>query len=301
MVGSTPIRFRHPPSITSQDANSYKIPRDDAGLEKRYNTMKYDGIRRGTVTGTVTAESAQMDKKSVGKTSRHPEQTAPSPFGSRTISKRRRRAVAKNLQPHFPEVRQKDGHLEVTLTIPVHLPGEVTSCQMTLRISHEDLLNLWYADRHKLGKELARQCYYAALIRDMQQEPHSLAPLQRRRSDAMAKRVASLLAKPIHAFIKAQMCAPDTQIPEFRRALQVIIDTYNHAPRAVDITAWFVEQYLWNQWGEIWGNTGLRRPTANPDRFARDCLYTSPHVSANPEEIQFGAKIVTMIVQGLPS
>src|SRR5262245_30083493 len=205
MVGSTPIRFRHPPSITSQDANSYKIPRDDAGLEKSYNTMTYDGIRRGTVAGTVTAESAQIDKKSVGKTSTHPAQTAPSPFGSRAISKRRRGAAAKSLQPHFPDVRQKDGQLEVTLTIPVHLRGEVTSCQMTIHISHEDLLNLWYADRHKLGKELARQCYYAALRADIQQDPRPPAPLQRRRFDAMTKQVASFFAKSIHAFVKAQM------------------------------------------------------------------------------------------------
>src|SRR5262249_34842685 len=158
---------------------------------------------------------------------------------------RRRGAAAKSLQPHFPDVRQKDGQLEVTLTIPVHLPGEVTSCQMTIHISHEDLLNLWYADRHKLGKELARQCYYAALRADIQQDPRPPAPLQRRRFDAMTKRVASFFAKSIHAFVKAQRSAPDTQIPEFRRALQVIMDTYNHAPRAVDITAWLVEQYPW--------------------------------------------------------
>jgi len=258
-------------------------------------------MRHGTVTTTVTEESVQMGKKSAGKTSRYPAQTTPSPSGERARSQRCRGATAKSLQPHFPEVRQKDGQLEVTLTIPVHLPDEVTSCQMTLRISHEDLLNLWYADRHKLGKELARQCYYAALIREIQQEPNPPAPLQRRRFDAMAKQLASLLAKPIHAFVKAQRSAPDTQIPEFRRALQAIMDTYNPTPRAVDVTAWLVEQYFWNQWGEIWDSSGLRQPTADPDRFAKEYLYTAPHISPDPEMLQGGAGLVALIVRNLPS
>jgi hypothetical protein len=197
-------------------------------------------------------------------------------------------------------VHQKNGRLEVTLTFPLHLRDEVTSCQMTIRTSYEDLLKLWTADRTKLGKALAQQCFLAAIIWDNQQNP-SFPPLQRHRFDALAKSVASVLAKPIHAFVKTQISAPHTQIPEFRRALQVVMDTDNHAPRAVDVTAWLVEQFLWDQSGGIWDSAGLRRPTANPDRFARDYLYTAPHISPNPGILRFGERLVAMIVKGLPS
>src|SRR5262245_40091404 len=67
MVGSTPIRFRHPPSIASTDAESHTIPRDDADLEIRYNTTKYDGMRHGTVTKTVTTEMVAYGRKISGE------------------------------------------------------------------------------------------------------------------------------------------------------------------------------------------------------------------------------------------
>src|SRR5215510_14502471 len=44
VVGSTPIRFRHPPSIASKDADPHTIPRDDAALEVRYNSSQLHGI-----------------------------------------------------------------------------------------------------------------------------------------------------------------------------------------------------------------------------------------------------------------
>jgi len=223
-----------------------------------------------------------MGKKSAGKTSRHLAQTAPS---------------------SFPQVRRtKDGQVQVTMTIPVPLATEVTSCPMTLIVSPEGLSKIESADRHKLGEELARQLFFAALALASQYQPLP-APLRRRRFDAMAKRVASLLAKSIHKFVNAQLSPPATQTPEFSRALQAIRETYNPTPRAVDVTAWLVEQYFWNQWGEIWDSAGLRRPTADPGRFARDYLYTAPHVSPDPDPdmLQGGADLVALIVRNLPS
>src|SRR5262249_47139462 len=62
-VVATAIRFRHPPSIASTDAESHTIPRDDADLEIRYNTTEYDEMRHGTVTKTVTTEMVADGRK----------------------------------------------------------------------------------------------------------------------------------------------------------------------------------------------------------------------------------------------
>src|SRR6266567_6780925 len=120
-----------------------------------------------------------MGRKSGDKAKRDRAQTAPSAF---------------------PTVRRtRAGQVQVSMNISLQQAAEVVSVPMTLSLAPEDLARIESTDRQKLGKELTRQLFFAALTL-APQEQRLFAPLQRRQFDAMAKRVASNLAKPIHAF-----------------------------------------------------------------------------------------------------
>jgi hypothetical protein len=218
--------------------------------------------------------------KTSGDSSASTEQTAPSPF---------------------PQVRQtQDGRIEVPLTMPMHLPSEVTLCHMTVFISPEDLRKLAAvdADRHKLGEALHWQCYLADVILSGQQQP-LLSPLQRGRVDAIVKRGASIIAKLIHPSVKYQLSHPETQTPVFRRVLQAVKETHNPSPHATDITAWTVEKYMVD---EEWDSLNLRHPTAHVGRFAKEYLYIRPKVPQDEYFIALSVIFMEKIVKEfLPS
>jgi hypothetical protein len=66
MVGSTPIRFRQPLSIPSNDAHRRIKPGHGVVPEIRYNTREYGKIGYGTGTTTGTAESREHGKNQKG-------------------------------------------------------------------------------------------------------------------------------------------------------------------------------------------------------------------------------------------
>src|SRR5262245_30982070 len=130
----------------------------------------------------------------------------------------------------FPQVGYtKDGQLQVTLTIPVHLPSEVTPCSMTVLIASEDLRKLAQADKPKLGEELAWQAYLTDMILTGQQQP---LPVRRARSDTMLKYAAGLIAKLLYPGVKFLLQNPDMPVPAFAQVIREIRATHNISPRA---------------------------------------------------------------------
>jgi len=165
--------------------------------------------------------------------------------------------------------KRQDGQVTVTCTIPISLHEENTQAQITLIVSPEDLQKLANVHRGLLGASIAWQCSTADFL-------ISPRPFPKR------KRIASMDAKGVYQTIKYLQRHPDGQSHWFRKLVQAVQQSFNVCPSAMDITAWLIEQLH----GVEWTACGLRRPTDNVPKFAKEYLYTKPRmIQCTPDNL----------------
>jgi hypothetical protein len=167
----------------------------------------------------------------------------------------------------------KNGQIKVTFSIPI-FQGKVT-----ITCLPDELPKLAYGHRGLLGATIAWQCHVA----EMTLHPNPLAP-KRGSSRNIVKWMASNDAKRLHPTIVYFHKHPEVHYHRYAQLVKAVGQTSvsKNGPTPREITAWLIEQLYLGDWDFV----GLKRPTDDIARFAKEYLYTPPHmISCTPENL----------------